>query len=52
MIKARLRQVVLWVIAADFPVLYIGAVTVESTATSIAALVVLAVAAAVAALVY
>ena len=52
MIRARLRQVVLWVIAVDFPVLYVGAVTVESTATAIAALLALTVAAAVAALVY
>ena len=50
--KHRLRQISWWVIAADFPLLYTGAVTLESTAVAVASLVVMGVAAAVAALVY
>lgn len=50
--KHRLRQISWWAIAADFPLLYTGAVTLESTAVTVATLVVMGVAAAVATLVY
>jgi len=52
MSKKGLRQAVMWVIAADFPVLFVGAVTIESAVLTVAALVVLGAAAVVAALVY
>ena len=52
MSRGQARSVVLWVIAADFPVLYLGAVTFGSTALIIATLAVLGVSALVAALVY
>ena len=50
--RQRLRQVVLWVMAADFPLLYLGAVTLESTAMTVGTLAVMGVAGAIAALVY
>ncbi len=50
--KATLRQIVLGVMAADFPMLYLGAVTFESAVVSISALVIMGVAAAVVAVVY
>ena len=50
--KERAKQMALGVMAADFPLLYVGAVTLEDAVVSAAALVVMAVAAAVAALVY
>ena len=50
--KGVLRQAVLWVTAGGFPLLYLGAVTIESTVLTVASLVVIGVAAAVAALVY
>jgi len=50
--RGNLKQAVFWIMAADAPVLYVGAVTIESTATVIAALVVAGIAAAIAAVVY
>ena len=50
--RGRLRQVVLGVIAADFPLIYVGAVTFDSAALAAAALAVMAAAIAVAALAY
>ena len=50
--KAKLKQVVLWVMAADFPLLYIGAVSLENAVFTAAALVVMAVAVAVAVYAY
>ena len=52
MYKERAKQIALGVMAADFPLLYAGAVTLEDAAVSVAALVIMAVAAAVAAFVY
>ena len=43
---------VMWVMAADFPLLYVGAVTLESAPVTVAALAVMGVSAAIAALVY
>ena len=50
--RNRIRQVVLGVMAADFPLLYVGAVTLESTVMTLAALAVMGAAVAVVALVY
>ena len=50
--RQRLRQIVLWVVAADFPALYLSSVTYGSTPATVAALVVLGAAAALAAVVY
>ena len=50
--RGRLRQVVMGVIAADFPLLYVGAVTLDSAELAAAALAVMAAAIAVAARVY
>ena len=50
--KAKLKQVVLWVMAADFPLLYIGAVSLENAVFTVATLVVMAVAVAVAVYAY
>lgn len=50
--KNRLRQITLWVIAADFPVLYLGAVTLESMIITIVALVVMSIVVSVVTLVY
>ena len=47
-----LRQTAMWVMAADFPVLYVGAVTVESAVLTATALAVMVAGALVAALVY
>ena len=52
MSRQRLRHLVLWVMAADAPVLYLSATTLESAAATIVALAVMAAAAAVAAVVY
>ncbi len=52
MLRDKAKQIALGVMAADFPLLYVGAVTLEDAAVSVAALLVMAVAAAVAALVY
>ena len=50
--KQKLRQIVLWSMAADFPVLYIGAVSLENAIVTVAALAVMGVAVTVAAFVY
>ncbi len=50
--KTKLRQAVLWVMAADFPLLYIGAVSLENAVFTAATLVVMAVAVAVAVYAY
>ena len=50
--KSKIRQIVLWAIIADFPVLYIGAVSLEQAALTIGALVALAAAAVTAAIVF
>lgn len=50
--KQKLRQIVLWVIAADFPLLYVGAVSLENVVMTVAALAVMGVAVTVAAAVY
>ena len=50
--RHKVRQYVLWLVAADFPLLYIGAVTIEDATLSVATLVVLAVASALAAWAY
>ena len=50
--RERAKQVALGVMAADFPLLYVGAVTLEDAVVSAVALAVMAVAAAVAAIVY
>ena len=48
MTRDRLRQIALWVMAADFPLLYLGAVSLENTVATIAALSVMGAAAVVA----
>ena len=50
--KKKLRQVILWTMAADFPLLYVGAVSLENAVMTGATLAVMAVAVAVAAVVY
>ena len=50
--KQKLRQIVLWGMAADFPVLYVGAVSLENAIVTAAALAVMGVAVIVAAFVY
>lgn len=50
--KAKLKQVVLWVMAADFPLLYIGAVSLENAVFTAVTLAVMAVAVAVAVYAY
>ena len=50
--KQKLRQIVLWVVAADFPLLYVGAVSLENAVMTVAALAVMGVAVTVAAVVY
>ena len=52
MTKERLRQITLWVMAVDFPMLYLGAVSLENSAVTLAALGMMGFAAAVATLVY
>ena len=39
---SKLREIALWVMAADFPLLYIGAVTLEDVVVTIVALVIMA----------
>ena len=41
-IKSKVQQIALWVMAADFPLLYLGAVTFENTALTVLALVIIA----------
>ena len=43
--KSRVQQIALWVMAADFPLLYLGAMTFENMALTVVALVVMAAAA-------
>ena len=50
--SAKLKQVVLWVLAAGFPLMYVGAVSLQNTALTIAALIAAGVAAVAAAVVY
>ncbi len=50
--KQKLRQIVLWGFAADFPLLYVGAVSLENAVMTVAALAVMGVAVTVAAVVY
>ena len=50
--KAKIREIVLWIILADFPALYVGAVSLEQAALTIGALAVMAAAAVVAAIVF
>ncbi len=50
--KRKLRQIVLWSMAADFPLLYVGAVSLENAVMTVAALAVMGVAVTVAAVVY
>ena len=50
--RSMVRRIVPWAVAGDFPLLYLGAVTLESTAITIAALAVMGVSAAAAVLVY
>ena len=50
--RKRARQIVLWVIAADFPLMYVGAVSLENGPMTVATLAVMAAAAVVAAVVY
>lgn len=52
MSRQRLRDLVVWVIAADFPLLYLSAITPGSTTTTIATLAIMGAAAVTAALVY
>ena len=50
--KSKVQQIALWVMAADFPLLYLGAVTFENTAVTAIALVVMAAAAVAAGIVF
>lgn len=50
--KQKLRQIVLWSMAADFPLLYVGAVSLENAVITVVALAVMGVTVAVAAFVY
>ena len=43
--KSKVKQIALWVMAADFPLLYLGAVTFEEAALTVVALVIMAAAA-------
>ena len=52
MTRERLRQITLWLMAVDFPMLYLGAVSFENSAVTLAALGVVSLSAAVASLVY
>ena len=52
MSRQRLRELVVWVMAADFPLLYLSAITPGSASTTIATLAVMGAAVVVAALVY
>ncbi len=49
---SKLREIALWVMAADFPLLYIGAVTLEDAIVTILALVIMAAAAVAAAIAF
>ena len=43
--KSKVQQIALWVMAADFPLLYLGAVTFDNMAVTIIALIIMAAAA-------
>ncbi|MCY4529803.1 MAG: hypothetical protein OXD46_12320 [Chloroflexi bacterium] len=43
--KSKVQQIALWVMAADFPLLYLGAVTFDNLAVTIIALIIMAAAA-------
>ena len=43
--KSKVQQIALWIMVADFPLLYLGAVTFENTALTVLALVIMAAAA-------
>ena len=50
--RRRVRQIVLWVIAVDFPLMYVGAVSLGNDTMTLATLAVMGAAAAVAAVVF
>ena len=50
--KSKVQQIALWVMAADFPLLYLGAVTFEEAALTVVALVIMAAAAVAAGIVF
>ena len=50
--RKRLRQIVLWVIAIDFPLMYVGAVSLGNEPMTLATIALMGAAAAVAAAVY
>lgn len=50
--KPKARQIVLWVMAADFPLIYLSAVTIEDTVLTIVALFIMAAAAIAAGIVF
>lgn len=52
MIRDKAKQLSLMIIVADFPLLYIGAVTLEDPAISVAALIIMGISAIIATLVY
>ena len=43
--KSKVQQIALWIMAADFPLLYLGAITFESMPLTVVALVIMAAAA-------
>ena len=50
--ESKVQQIALWIMAADFPLLYLGAVTFENTAVTAIALIVMAAAAVAAGIVF
>ena len=50
--KSKVQQIALWVMAADFPLLYLGAITFESMPLTVVALVIMAAAAIAAGIVF
>ena len=50
--KSKVQQIALWVMAADFPLLYLGAITFESMSLTVVALVIMAGAAIAASIVF
>ena len=50
--KSKVQQIALWVMAVDFPLLYLGAITFESMPLTVAALVIMAAAAIAAGIVF
>ena len=49
---SKLREIALWIMAADFPLLYVGAVTLEDMVVTILALVIMGAAAVAAAIAF